>query len=84
LDIVTSYRLIEALSRSGRLNTGRWTATRHSWNVLDQYAWIVIESYQTGGHRMNYTCEVVIDLPRDRVIELFDNPQNLTKWQPGL
>ncbi len=33
---------------------------------------------------MKYTCEVEIDLPRDRVIELFDNPDNLPKWQPGL
>jgi hypothetical protein len=28
--------------------------------------------------------ELTIDLPRDRVIELFDNPDNLPKWQPGL
>ena len=33
---------------------------------------------------MKYTREVVIDLPRDRVIELFDNADNLTKWQEGL
>ena len=33
---------------------------------------------------MKYTREVVIDLPRDRVIELFDNPDNLPKWQEGL
>ena len=31
-----------------------------------------------------YTCSVEIDLARDRVIELFDNPDNLYKWQPGL
>ncbi len=33
---------------------------------------------------MKYTREVVIDLPRDRVIELFDNADNLPKWQEGL
>lgn len=33
---------------------------------------------------MQYTTEITIDLPRERVIELFDNPENLPKWQPGL
>ena len=33
---------------------------------------------------MKYTREVVIDLPRERVIELFDDADNLTKWQEGL
>lgn len=31
-----------------------------------------------------YTVEIDINLPRDRVIELFDNPDNLFKWQTGL
>jgi hypothetical protein len=31
-----------------------------------------------------YTVEVEIALPRDRVIELFDNTDNLCKWQTGL
>lgn len=31
-----------------------------------------------------YTVEIEIDLPRDRVIDLFDNPDNMFKWQPGL
>ncbi len=31
-----------------------------------------------------YTVEIDIDLPRARVIELFDNPDHLYKWQPGL
>ena len=31
-----------------------------------------------------FTVAVDIDLPRDRVIELFDNPDNLFKWQAGL
>ena len=31
-----------------------------------------------------YTVAIEIDLPRDRVIELFDNPDNLFKWQTGL
>ena len=30
-----------------------------------------------------YTVEIDIDLPRDRVIELFDNPDNLQHWQNG-
>lgn len=33
---------------------------------------------------MKYSLEIEIDLPRDRVIELFDNPDNIKKWQPGL
>ncbi len=33
---------------------------------------------------MNYTNEILIDLPVERVIELFDNPEHLKKWQPGL
>ena len=33
---------------------------------------------------MKYICEVLLDLPRDRVVELFDNTENLSKWQPGL
>lgn len=33
---------------------------------------------------MNYQLEIEINLPRSRVIELFDNPDNLPKWQPGL
>ena len=31
-----------------------------------------------------YTLQVDINLPRDRVIELFDDPDNLAKWQTGL
>ena len=33
---------------------------------------------------MKYTMEIEIDLPRDRVIALFDNADNLSKWQEGL
>lgn len=33
---------------------------------------------------MKYSLHIDIDLPRDRVIALFDNPDNLPKWQPGL
>jgi len=33
---------------------------------------------------MKYSNEMMIDLPVDRVVELFDNPENLKKWQPGL
>lgn len=33
---------------------------------------------------MTYTTEVIIQLPRHKVIELFDSTENLHKWQPGL
>jgi len=33
---------------------------------------------------MKYTCTIDIDLPRDRVITLFDNADNMLKWQEGL
>lgn len=33
---------------------------------------------------MRYQIEIFIDLPRDRVIELFDSFENLKEWQPGL
>lgn len=33
---------------------------------------------------MKFTCQIDIDLPRNRVIELFDNPDNMKKWQDGL
>ncbi len=33
---------------------------------------------------MKYTVDILIKLPRNRVIELFDNPDNMFKWQPGL
>ena len=33
---------------------------------------------------MYYSVSVEINLPRDRVIELFDNPDNMPKWQPSL
>lgn len=33
---------------------------------------------------MKYKLELEIDLPRDRVVELFDNPENLKKWQTEL
>ncbi len=33
---------------------------------------------------MKYSTEVVIGLPRERVIELFDDPDNMMKWQKGL
>lgn len=32
---------------------------------------------------MKYTITIRINLPRSRVIELFKNPENLKKWQPG-
>ena len=33
---------------------------------------------------MKYTIEVDIDLPREKVVALFDNTENLYKWQKGL
>ena len=33
---------------------------------------------------MKYTNEVEIDLPVQKVVELFDNPDNMKYWQPGL
>ncbi len=33
---------------------------------------------------MKYACTIIINLPRERVIELFDNPDNMKHWQEGL
>lgn len=33
---------------------------------------------------MKFTCEVIINLPIDKVIALFDDPNNLSKWMEGL
>ncbi|GAB4332861.1 MAG: hypothetical protein Kow0037_10780 [Calditrichia bacterium] len=33
---------------------------------------------------MKYTVEVIIDKPVQKVVELFDNPENLYKWMQGL
>lgn len=33
---------------------------------------------------MKYTCEETINLPRAQVAELYDDPDNLKEWQPGL
>ena len=33
---------------------------------------------------MKYKLEIEINLPRSKVIELFDNPDNMKHWQPGL
>ncbi|MFK7755784.1 MAG: SRPBCC family protein [Flavobacteriales bacterium] len=33
---------------------------------------------------MLYTHNIVINLPRARVVELFENPDNLKEWQTGL
>ena len=32
---------------------------------------------------MKYSNEIIIDLPREKVIALFDDPNNLAKWQEG-
>ncbi len=33
---------------------------------------------------MKYSCEVTIDRPRDVVVKLFDNPDNMPKWMDDL
>jgi len=33
---------------------------------------------------MKFTTEVEINLPREKVVELFDSPDNMPKWQTGL
>lgn len=33
---------------------------------------------------MRYTTEIEINQPMSTVVELFDNPDNLKEWQPGL
>ena len=33
---------------------------------------------------MKYTCEIVIESPRERVVEPFDSTDNLFKWMDGL
>lgn len=32
---------------------------------------------------MKYTNEVIINAPRAKVVELFENPDHIAKWQPG-
>jgi len=33
---------------------------------------------------MQFSCEVIINMPREKVIETFDNTDNLMKWMKGL
>lgn len=33
---------------------------------------------------MRYSCEIIIDRPRDEVIALFEDPENMKHWQPTL
>jgi carbon monoxide dehydrogenase subunit G len=33
---------------------------------------------------MRYSTEVIINAPRQKVVELFDNPENMKKWMHGL
>ena len=33
---------------------------------------------------MEFTNEITVNVPRSRFIELFDDPENLKLWQPGL
>jgi len=32
---------------------------------------------------MKYINEIIIQVPREKVVELFENPENVSKWQPG-
>ena len=38
----------------------------------------------TGGATLKYTTEIVIDQPRQQVIDLLTNPNMFQAWQPGL
>ena len=33
---------------------------------------------------MNYTTEIVVDVPREEFIKKMDNPENMKHWQEGL
>ena len=33
---------------------------------------------------MKYTVSIDLELPRDKVVALFDDPQNMPRWQEGL
>jgi hypothetical protein len=33
---------------------------------------------------MKYRCELVVNVPRSKFIELFDDPAKMLKWSPGL
>lgn len=33
---------------------------------------------------MKYTCKLVINLPREQMVKLFDDPDNMLKWMEGL
>jgi uncharacterized protein YndB with AHSA1/START domain len=33
---------------------------------------------------MKYTCEIEINRPVSKVVELFDDPGNMSEWMPGL
>jgi len=33
---------------------------------------------------VKYACKLVINLPRERMVELFDDPDNMLKWMDGL
>jgi len=33
---------------------------------------------------MRYTLEIVVDAPRERVVQLFTDPTHFVDWQPGL
>lgn len=41
-------------------------------------------SLEKQSHTMRYHQEIIIDIPFDTMIELFENPDNLQKWQPDV
>jgi hypothetical protein len=45
---------------------------------------IIWEMSNEGLPTMKYRCEVVVNVPRGKFIELFDNPANMPKWMSGL
>jgi len=51
-------------------------------NYGKQIACIFVIAFETS--TMKYSTEILIRLPRKKVIEIFQNTEYLQKWQPGL
>jgi hypothetical protein len=50
----------------------------------DSDLFIIPANYRQEASYMQFSCETYINLPREKVIHLFDNPENLDKWMEGL